>query len=75
MKKYALVQCLGEKVENDWGESMIVVDVANNRVVHSNDAMTAKATGYPYMSPDGKYALVLQSDRVSDIDKMMKGSR
>ena len=44
---------------------MIVVDVANDRVVYSNDAMTSNARGFPYMSPDGRYALVLQSDRVS----------
>ncbi len=66
VKNYAFVQCLGEVVGNKQSK-MVVVDVENDVVVHSDDAMTEKATGYPYSSPDGKFVLVLNPDRVCSI--------
>ena len=47
---------------------MVIVDLKKDRVIHAKDAMTDKATGHPYSSPDGKYILVLNRERVSNFN-------
>ena len=62
--KYAFVQCLGFLRGHDT-RKMLVVDVKTEKVVKLDQSVTAGATGTPYASPDGKFVLVLNNDKVS----------
>ena len=61
--KYAFVQCLGY-LKGNKQRKMIVVDLFNDTVIHADDAITDQATGYLYASPDGKYVVVINPDKV-----------
>ena len=63
VKKYAFVQCTSSAFTN-----IVIVDIANGQVVHSNDKMVSRVKGQPFASPDGKYVLVLQVDGVSTLE-------
>lgn len=63
MTKYAFVQCLGY-LRGNKKRKMIVVDLLNDTVIHADDAITDQATGYLYSSPDGKYVVVINADKV-----------
>eukprot|EP00794_Sanderia_malayensis_P012835 gene12835-14155_t len=63
VRRYAFVQCLGQ-VRGNPESKMLIIDMDNERVVHNDDSLTVNATGYPYSSPDGKFVLVLNADRI-----------
>ena len=60
VKKYAIVRCMKKK-------AIVIIDVAKEKVVHWNDALTANVTGTPVASPDGKYILITGLGRVNQI--------
>ena len=63
VKNYAFVQCLGI-LRGQRRRMMVVIDLTRDAVIHADDAITDKATGYPIASPDGKYVLVLNKRQV-----------
>lgn len=63
VKKYAFVQCLGSLRDQNT-KKMLIVDVKTEKVVKVNKSITAGATGIPYASPDGKFVVVLNNDKV-----------
>ncbi|XP_065052259.1 follistatin-related protein 5-like [Rhopilema esculentum] len=63
VKNYAFVQCLGI-LRGHRQRMMVVVDLTRDAVIHAADAITDKATGSPFASPDGKYVLVLNKRQI-----------
>ena len=61
--KFAFVQCLGFLRGHD-SRKMLVIDVKTEKVMKMDQSVTAGATGTPYASPDGKYILVLNENKV-----------
>ena len=60
VKRYAFVECSSSL------SFLIVVDVARQRVAYWKDGIAANVTGYPVVSPDGRYVVVYDTrNRVS----------
>ena len=61
--KYAFVQCLG-LLRGVSTNRILVVDVKTEKVVKLDRSVTDGATGAPYASPDGRFVLVLNKEKV-----------
>jgi len=61
--KYAFVQCLGF-LRGFRTNKMLVIDVKTEKVVKLDRSVTDGATGTPYASPDGKFVLILNKEKI-----------
>ena len=69
--KYAFVQCLG-RLKGHTTSKILIIDVKREKVAKTDAALTFGVTGTPYASPDGKYVLIINQDKVYYVICLLK---